>query len=88
MAGGLVGVLVSMLNNGQAGLSIAAGGLLVALVLLVLRRTGSAIAAAEPVAPGAAPRRDWPPPGRDRESPTGVRQADRAGPPRGLAGPP
>jgi len=38
VAGGLAGVLVSMLNNGQAGLSIAAGGLVVALVLLVLRR--------------------------------------------------
>jgi hypothetical protein len=46
VAGGLIGVLVSMLNNGQAGLSIAAGGLLVALVLLVLRRR-QRIAAAE-----------------------------------------
>jgi hypothetical protein len=38
VAGGLAGVLVSMLNNGQAGLSIAAGGLLVAVLLLGLRR--------------------------------------------------
>jgi MFS family permease len=38
VAGGLAGVLVSMLNNGQAGLSIAAGGLAVAVVLLVGRR--------------------------------------------------
>jgi MFS family permease len=38
VAGGLAGVLVSMLNNGQAGLSIAAGGLAVAAVLLVVRR--------------------------------------------------
>ncbi len=38
VAGGLAGVLVSMLDNGQAGLSIAAGGLVVALVLLVIRR--------------------------------------------------
>jgi hypothetical protein len=38
VAGGLAGVLVSMLNNGQAGLSIAAGGLFVAAVLLVARR--------------------------------------------------
>ncbi len=38
MAGGLAGVLVSMLNNGQAGLGIAAGGLAVAAVLLVVRR--------------------------------------------------
>ena len=33
-----VGVLVSMLDNGQAGLAIAAGGLVVALFLLLARR--------------------------------------------------
>jgi hypothetical protein len=38
VAGGLAGVLVSMLNNGQVALAIAAGGLAVALVLLVARR--------------------------------------------------
>jgi MFS family permease len=38
VAGGLAGVLVSMLDNGQAGLAIAAAGLTVALVLLVGRR--------------------------------------------------
>jgi len=38
VAGGLAGVLVSMLDNGQAGLAIAAGGMVVALVLLVVRR--------------------------------------------------
>jgi MFS family permease len=38
VAGGLAGVVVSMLDNGQAGLAIAAGGLVVALVLLVVRR--------------------------------------------------
>jgi hypothetical protein len=38
VAGGLAGVLVSILDNGQAGLAIAAGGLFVALVLLVARR--------------------------------------------------
>jgi MFS family permease len=38
VAGGLAGVLVSMLDNGQVGLSIAAGGLAVAAVLLVGRR--------------------------------------------------
>ena len=38
VAGGLAGVLVSMLDNGQVGLAIAAGGLTVALVLLVARR--------------------------------------------------
>ena len=38
VAGGLAGVLVSMLDNGQAALAIAAGGLTVALVLLVAQR--------------------------------------------------
>jgi predicted MFS family arabinose efflux permease len=38
VAGGLAGVLVSMLDNGQAGLSIAAAGLVVALVILIARR--------------------------------------------------
>jgi MFS family permease len=46
VAGGLAGVLVSMLNNGQAGLSIAAGGLAVAAVLLVVRRRQRVRAAA------------------------------------------
>jgi MFS family permease len=38
VAGGLAGVLVSMLNNGQAGLGIAAAGLLVGAVLLIGKR--------------------------------------------------
>jgi MFS family permease len=38
VAGGLAGVVVSILDNGQVGLAIAAGGLAVALVLLVVRR--------------------------------------------------
>ena len=38
VAGGLAGVLVSMLNNGPAGLAIAAAGLVVALFLLLARR--------------------------------------------------
>jgi hypothetical protein len=38
VAGGLAGVLVSMLDNGQAGLGIAAGALTVAVVLLVAKR--------------------------------------------------
>ena len=38
VAGGLAGVLVSMLDNGQTGLAIAAGGLVVALFLLLARR--------------------------------------------------
>ena len=38
VAGGLAGVLVSMLNNAQAGLAIAAAGLVAALILLLGRR--------------------------------------------------
>jgi MFS family permease len=38
VAGGLAGVLVSMLNNGQAGLSIAAASLFVAFIMIVSRR--------------------------------------------------
>ena len=38
VAGGLAGVLVSMLNSGQAGLAIAAALLTAALVLIVARR--------------------------------------------------
>jgi MFS family permease len=38
VAGGLAGVVVSILDNGHAGLAIAAGGLFVALVLLIVRR--------------------------------------------------
>jgi predicted MFS family arabinose efflux permease len=38
VAGGLAGVLVSILDNGQAGLAIAAALLTAALVLLVARR--------------------------------------------------
>ena len=38
VAGGLAGVLVSMLDNGQAGLAIAAAGLVVALVVFIARR--------------------------------------------------
>jgi len=38
VAGGLAGVLVSMLDNGQAGLAIAAAYLTIALVTLVARR--------------------------------------------------
>ncbi len=53
VAGGLAGVLVSMLDNGQAGLSIAAGGLLVAFVLLVLRRRQRVVAQGRRVPPPA-----------------------------------
>jgi MFS family permease len=53
VAGGLAGVLVSMLDNGQVGLSIAAGGLAVAFVLLVLRRRQRVAAAARRMPPPA-----------------------------------
>jgi MFS family permease len=59
VAGGLAGVLVSMLDNGQAGLAIAAGGLTVALVLLVARRRQRVRVAAQrmpPPAPAASTR--------------------------------
>ena len=49
VAGGLAGVLVSMLNNGQAGLSIAAAGLAVAAVVLVGRRRNRVRQADRPV---------------------------------------
>jgi MFS family permease len=58
VAGGLLGVLVSMLNNGRAGLGIAAGLLTVALVLIVVRRRRRVVAERtepEPV-PAARPR--------------------------------
>jgi hypothetical protein len=38
VAGGLIGVLVSMLNNGAAGLAIAAAGLFAALIVIINRR--------------------------------------------------
>ncbi len=47
VAGGLAGVLVSMLDNGQAGLGIAAGGLAVAAVVLIARRRQRVRLAAE-----------------------------------------
>lgn len=46
VAGGLAGVLVSMLDNGQAGLAIAAGCLVTAFVLLIIRRRKRVRAAA------------------------------------------
>jgi hypothetical protein len=54
VAGGLAGVLVSMLNNGPAGLAIAAAGLTVALVLLLGRRRHRVRAAWQ-----RAPRSAW-----------------------------
>jgi hypothetical protein len=48
VAGGLAGVLVSMLDNGQAGLGIAAGALAVAAVLLMIKRRQRVRLAAQP----------------------------------------
>jgi MFS family permease len=61
VAGGLLGVLVSMLNDGQAGLAIAAALLFVAQVLIVARRRRRVLAQRqqtepEPVRPRPQPR--------------------------------
>lgn len=57
VAGGLLGVLVSMLNNGQAGLAIAAALLAVALAWFIVRRRRRVLAAAAAVPP-PSPRPD------------------------------
>src|SRR5262249_12641789 len=68
VAGSLAGVLVSMLDNGEAGLAIAAACLTAALVTLVARRRrripAPRAAAQAPYAPAeaAAPRPPPPPP--------------------------
>jgi hypothetical protein len=59
VAGGLLGVLVSMLNNGQIGLAIAAALLAAALFLMVVRRRRRVLAQrldAEPEPEPARPR--------------------------------
>ena len=56
VAGGLAGVLVSMLNNGPAGLAIAAALLTIALVLFVARRRRRVLAG-RGAEPQPAPRR-------------------------------
>jgi uncharacterized membrane protein YfcA len=56
VAGGLVGVLVSILDNGQAGLAIAAALLTVALVMLVARRRRRVLAQRANAEPQPAPR--------------------------------
>jgi uncharacterized membrane protein YfcA len=68
VAGSLAGVLVSILDNGEAGLAIAAAFLTVALVTLVARRRRRILGArAEAQAARAeaetAPRRPRPRPG-------------------------
>ncbi len=65
VAGSLVGVLVSMLDNGQVGLAIAAGCLTAALVTLVTRRRQRILALRTDQAP-APPR---PRPGSSRPAP-------------------
>jgi hypothetical protein len=59
VAGSLVGVLVSMLDNGQVGLGIAAGCLTAALITLVARRRRRILAlrmSEEPAPPRSRPR--------------------------------
>ena len=60
VAGGLAGVLVSILDNGQAGLAIAAGLLTVALVLIVARRRHRVLAQRPAPEPRPAPPRPRP----------------------------
>jgi MFS family permease len=62
VAGGLLGVLVSMLNNGQAGLGIAAGLLAAALFLMVVRRRRRVLAQRLEAEPAPAPARPGPRP--------------------------
>jgi MFS family permease len=63
VAGSLAGVLVSTLDNGQAGLAIAAAFLTAALVTLVARRRRRILAQRQEPVPGR-PRADYPAPPR------------------------
>ena len=63
VAGSLAGVLVSILNNGQAGLAIAAAWLTAALVLLVARRRRRILAARADEEYAPPPRAGRPRPG-------------------------
>jgi hypothetical protein len=69
VAGSLAGVLVSMLDNGQAGLAIAAACLTAALVTLVGRRRRRILAARDEAE--AAYAAAQPPPRRPRPRPRG-----------------
>jgi MYXO-CTERM domain-containing protein len=63
VAGGLLGVVVSILDNGPAGLAIAAALLTLALVLLVVRRRRRVLAERpepEPVPAARPPARPRP----------------------------
>jgi MFS family permease len=57
VAGSLVGVFVSILNNGQVGLAIPAAGLTAALVLMVTRRRRRVLAQRGDEEPPPSPRR-------------------------------
>jgi MFS family permease len=60
VAGGLLGVLVSMLNNGQIGLAIAAALLAAALFLMVVRRRRRVLAQRQEADPEPEPARPRP----------------------------
>ena len=60
VAGGLLGVLVSMLNNGQIGLAIAAALLAAALFLMVVRRRRRVLAQRHEAEPEPEPLRPRP----------------------------
>jgi MFS family permease len=62
VAGGLLGVLVSMLNNGRAGLAIAAALLAAALFLMVVRRRRRVLAQRQEPEPEPEPVRRRPRP--------------------------
>jgi MFS family permease len=62
VAGGLLGVLVSMLNNGPVGLAIAAALLTAALVLMVVRRRRRVLAQRREPEPGPVRPRPRPQP--------------------------
>jgi hypothetical protein len=87
VAGGLAGVLVSMLNNGEAGLAIAAASLAVALVMLISRRRRRVIQGASaprtPRSRRVSPLRTHPAGRPLRDSAAGRREARsaRRGPP-------
>jgi len=72
VAGGLAGVLVSILNNGQAGLAIAAALLATALVLMVARRRRRILAQRQEARAQSAPAGR--PPGRPASRPSGRRR--------------
>ena len=81
VTGGLAGVLVSMLDNGQAGLGITAACLAVAMVYLTIQRRQRIRASRAHRAPPQAHRHRSPPPAagtswqRDQSARAGPRRA-------------